>query len=330
MVFSVLERRGRLGATVELFLGDFKVTGLTVVTAPDIIIGLGCIHYTLGVMSFPDLAFSVYGNDGGVWEQRLSCFRVTSRSRIDPELLRTVIVSTKLNTRIPQFARSSDVEVFLSLPACTLDGCILGDSPFFKSVPSGIVGSGSDSVYWSNNEFKQIDPELSRTVIVSTKLDTRIPQFAPPSDVEVFLSLPASTLDGCILGDSPFFKYVPSGRVGSGSDSVYRSNDEFKQEKLGRSLSKQERNGIGVSKLRLFLEELLKQRYINNVPLIIPLLEKEYRNATRKLSDINQELSSLDEVKLKEKGRTFNDQFLTKICVWCWHHIMEMSEKDGT
>ncbi|MED6206673.1 hypothetical protein PIB30_029027 [Stylosanthes scabra] len=27
-VFSVLERRGSLGATVELFLGDFKVTGL--------------------------------------------------------------------------------------------------------------------------------------------------------------------------------------------------------------------------------------------------------------------------------------------------------------
>ncbi|MED6180228.1 DNA-dependent RNA polymerase II [Stylosanthes scabra] len=85
------------------------------------------------------------------------------------------------------------------------------------------------------------------------------------------------------------------------------------EEKLGRSLSKQERNRIGVSKLRLFLEELLKQRYINKVPLIIPLLEKEYRSATRKLSDINQELSgSLDEVKLKEKGRTFNDLFLTK------------------
>ncbi|MED6112559.1 hypothetical protein PIB30_062783 [Stylosanthes scabra] len=129
----------------------------------------------------------------------------------------------------------------------------------------------------------KIDPELSRTVIVSTKLDTRIPQFARPSDVEVSLSPPACTLDGCILGDSPFSK------------SVYWSNDEFKQaicfreiedfssleEKLGRSLSKQERNRIGVSKLRWFLEELLKQ-------------------------------SLLIEVKLKEKGSTFNDLFLTK------------------
>lgn len=75
----------------------------------------------------------------------------------------------------------------------------------------------------------QVDPELARTVIVSTKLDTKIPQFARASDVEVFLSPPACTLDGFILGDSPFFTSVPSGRVGSSPDSVYRSNDEFKK-----------------------------------------------------------------------------------------------------
>ncbi|KAF2319755.1 hypothetical protein GH714_018553 [Hevea brasiliensis] len=150
-----------------------------------------------------------------------------------------------------------------------------------------------------------IDPELSRTVIVSTKLDTKIPQFARSSDVEVFLSPPTHTLDGFILGDSPFFTSVPSGRVGSGHDSVYRSNDEFKQaislremedvaaleEKLGRPLSKKERSRIGVSKLRSFLEELLLKRYMDSVPLIIPLLEKESRIAARKLNEIIKELS---------------------------------------
>lgn len=50
--------------------------------------------------------------------------------------------------------------------------------------------------------------------------------------MEVFLSPPASTLDGLMLGDSPFFTSVPSGRVGSGHESVYRSNDEFKQVRL--------------------------------------------------------------------------------------------------
>nr|GEV00612.1 dynamin-like protein ARC5 isoform X2 [Tanacetum cinerariifolium] len=120
---------------------------------------------------------------------------------------------------------------------------------------------------WSNATTRrvvmQIDPELSRTVVVSTKLDTKIPQFARASDVEVFLAPPASVLDGFMLGDSPFFTSVPSGRVGSGHESVYRSNDEFKQaislremedvasleEKLGRSLSKQERSRIGLSLL---------------------------------------------------------------------------------
>lgn len=75
----------------------------------------------------------------------------------------------------------------------------------------------------------QIDVELSRTVIVSTKLDTKIPQFARSSDVEVFLRPPSRTLDGCILGDSPFFTSVPSGRVGTGRDSIYKSNEEFKK-----------------------------------------------------------------------------------------------------
>ncbi|KAI3870253.1 hypothetical protein MKW92_010704 [Papaver armeniacum] len=200
---------------------------------------------------------------------------------------------------------------------------------------------------WSNATTRrvvmQIDPELSRTVIVSTKLDTKIPQFACSSDVEVFLSPPACTLDGCILGDSPFFTSVPSGRVGTGRESVYRSNDEFKQavslremediasleEKLGRPLSKEERGRIGVSSLRLFLEELLKKRYMDSVPLIIPLLEKEHRTTTRNLNEITQELSNLDELKLKEKGRLFHDSFLTKLSLLLKGTVVAPPDKFG-
>lgn len=200
---------------------------------------------------------------------------------------------------------------------------------------------------WSNATTRrvvmQIDPELSRTVIVSTKLDTKIPQFARSSDVEVFLSPPACTLDGFLLGDSPFFTSVPSGRVGSGHDSVYRTNDEFKQaislrevedvksleEKLGRTLSKREMSRIGVSKLRSFLEELLWKRYMDNVPMIIPLLEKEYHSTTRKLNEINRELSTLDEVKLKEKGRAFHDLFLTKLSLLLKGTVVAPPDKFG-
>ncbi|XP_074280685.1 dynamin-like protein ARC5 [Silene latifolia] len=200
---------------------------------------------------------------------------------------------------------------------------------------------------WSNATTRrvvmQIDPELSRTVIVSTKLDTKIPQFARASDVEVFLSPPACTLDGLILGDSPFFTSVPSGRVGSFPDSVYRSNDEFKkavclretedisslEEKLGRQLSKKERSRIGISSLRLFLEELLQKRYIDSVPLIIPLLEKEHRSATKNLNEINEELSMLSELNLKEKGREFHDHFLTKLSLLLKGSIVAPPDKFG-
>ncbi|XP_047315110.1 dynamin-like protein ARC5 isoform X2 [Impatiens glandulifera] len=200
---------------------------------------------------------------------------------------------------------------------------------------------------WSNATTRrivmQIDPELSRTVIVSTKLDTKIPQFARASDVEVFLRPPASTLDGFMLGDSPFFTSVPSGRVGSGPECLYKSNEEFKQaislremedisfleEKLDRPLCNQERNRTGVSSLRRFLEELLQKRYIDSVPSIIPLLEKESRSANRKLNGINEELSTLDEAKLKEKGRTFHDLFLTKLSLLLKGSVVAPPDKFG-
>lgn len=51
----------------------------------------------------------------------------------------------------------------------------------------------------------QADPGLSRTVMVSTKLDTRIPQFARGQDVELFLHPPGRLLEPGMLGGSPFY-----------------------------------------------------------------------------------------------------------------------------
>ncbi|CAN4084787.1 unnamed protein product [Withania somnifera] len=101
------------------------------------------------------------------------------------------------------------------------------------------------------------------------------------------------------------------------------------EEKLGRALSKQERSRIGVNSLRLFLEELLLKRYMDSVPSIIPLLEKEYRSSTRKLSELDQQLSSLNEAKLKEKGRTFHDLFLTKLSLLLKGTVVAPPDKFG-
>ena len=52
---------------------------------------------------------------------------------------------------------------------------------------------------------RQVDPSLSRTVLVSTKLDTRIPQFATPADVETHLQAAGVAGEASMLGSSPFF-----------------------------------------------------------------------------------------------------------------------------
>lgn len=69
----------------------------------------------------------------------------------------------------------------------------------------------------------QVDPTLSRTVLVSTKFDTRIPQFATAADAHAFLHPTKTQLSGgtAMLGGAPFFTSVPSGRVGAAKDSTF-------------------------------------------------------------------------------------------------------------
>ena len=190
-----------------------------------------------------------------------------------------------------------------------------------------------DSNDWSNATTRrlvmQVDPNLTRTVVVSTKLDTRIPQFARPHDVEMFLRPPARLLEPSMLGGSPFFTSVPSGRVGNSRDAIFRSNEHFREAvaerealdvaeleaRLGRRLERAERARIGVGQLRRFLEQLLQRRYLENVPAIVPLLEKEYRNASRKLEETQVELNDLHPEKLKERGRVFREAFIAKLAL---------------
>jgi hypothetical protein len=69
----------------------------------------------------------------------------------------------------------------------------------------------------------QVDPTLSRSVVVSTKFDTRIPQFATGLDADAFIHPAAAQLmNAKMLGGGPFFTSVPSGRVGNSKDSVFQ------------------------------------------------------------------------------------------------------------
>ncbi|CAI5980210.1 unnamed protein product [Closterium sp. NIES-64] len=204
-----------------------------------------------------------------------------------------------------------------------------------------------DSSDWSNATTRRIvmkvDPDLSRTILVSTKLDTRIPQFSRAADVEMFLNPPLPDISASRLATRPFFTSVPSGRVGSGSDAVFMTDDDFRdavarremsdlaalEDKMGRPLSDDERARVGVSQLRLFLEQMLQQRYLESVPYIVPLLDKEYKSVSTKLSATSAELQNLSDGELREKSRNFRDNFVRKLTVLLRGSIAAPPDKFG-
>ena len=53
------------------------------------------------------------------------------------------------------------------------------------------------------------------------------------------------------------------------------------QEKMQRSMDNSEYSRCGVSQVRTFLEGVLRQRYLDSVPQILPLLDKEFRKVVR-------------------------------------------------
>ena len=75
---------------------------------------------------------------------------------------------------------------------------------------------------------EQADPSFARTVVVSTKLDTKFAQFGHVDELRAFLL--ASQLRSAhprLLG-GPYFTSVPAGRVGSSAQHAYRDNDGFR------------------------------------------------------------------------------------------------------
>ena len=70
-------------------------------------------------------------------------------------------------------------------------------------------------------------------------------------------------------------------------------------------LDRSEKNHLGVGQLRRFLEELLQKRYLENVPSIVPLLEKEGRSVQARLEALKQEIAGLDQTRLREKVGDF-------------------------
>jgi hypothetical protein len=123
-----------------------------------------------------------------------------------------------------------------------------------------------DTTDWKHattrNVVTQADPDLTRTVLVTTKLDTKLPQFSEGDDLEDFLRAPLiKRLFPHMMG-GPFFTSVPSGRVGLTKD--YGTNEVFVRalldaesqdqvnvnRKMSPTQARESLQNVGVTKLR--------------------------------------------------------------------------------
>ena len=176
----------------------------------------------------------------------------------------------------------------------------------------------------TRNFVQQIDPELSRTVVVTPKLDTKLPQFGTPQDLSDFLRAGLmKKLYPHMLG-GPFFTSVPCGRVGPTRDHHFFSNEAFVHgiRRLERADLGSIENSvgdvdisdctprIGVSKLRRFLERRVEDCYRRNVARMVPLLQAELRSAEQRLEETESQLDSLSVERLKSSANLMREHFV--------------------
>jgi hypothetical protein len=187
-----------------------------------------------------------------------------------------------------------------------------------------------DTTDWKHATARNIvmraDPELQRTVLVTTKLDTKIPQFSDADDLDDFYRAgPVKRMFPHILG-GPFFTSVPSGRVGSGKD--FNKNEDFVMalreveksdhaksiSKLGNTIQSRESLGnVGITRLRTFLEARVEDCYRRNVAKIVPILQQEMSHAKRKLEQTEKELNALSIDRLKHAAGMYREKFSTEL-----------------
>jgi len=193
------------------------------------------------------------------------------------------------------------------------------------------------------------DPTLARTVVVNTKLDTKLVQFSGARDVMRFLR-------AGVLGDlhprllaGPFFTSVPCGRVaapiGAGGEAMddarsgeddswfagapaddgvaYRQDAEFRaavaraaradaslvRAKLGHQGFAGVSDRLGVHALRRFLEKHVERQYRANVARVVPLLRQERQATESALRAADEELAALTPERLRRSAEAIADKF---------------------
>ncbi|KAL3682881.1 hypothetical protein R1sor_000903 [Riccia sorocarpa] len=155
------------------------------------------------------------------------------------------------------------------------------------------------SVEWCSSLWldtvRSIDPNLRRTIVVVSKFDNRLKEFAEKWEVERYLSA------GGYLGDTarPFFVALPKERATIANDEFRRAIAKVDNEVI-RHLRENVAGGydedqfgdhIGFANLRKFLEAELQRRYKQSAPATLALLEQRCEEVAAKLASIDSRLA---------------------------------------
>lgn len=179
----------------------------------------------------------------------------------------------------------------------------------------------------TRNLVAQVDPDLSRTVLVNPKLDTKIPQISASDDLEMFLDAQIIKSQFPHRLGGPFYTTIPSGRVGE--EREYESNEAFVSSvrqaeindrfhvsnKVGVTKAASVLGSIGVSRLRSFLEQRVEECYRRNVDIILPKLKLEMDGAQSKLLAVERELEALSLDKLATSANLYRETFAKQLAL---------------
>ncbi|EAL71678.2 dynamin like protein [Dictyostelium discoideum AX4] len=175
-----------------------------------------------------------------------------------------------------------------------------------------IVCLEQSNVEWANTIsrplVKKIDPDFSRTILVNTKFDNRVKELRNRESAHKYLEG-----EGIIAQKKPFFISLPLKR----NLETHRFKDAMKETFLDdyRKLLEigfdENRFGgqIGIYKVRQYVENLLHEKYQQNLLPSMLQLESICKKTEADIVRVKKELSDNNIVTLKEKVMRFVSNF---------------------
>ncbi|KAK5574626.1 hypothetical protein RB653_009879 [Dictyostelium firmibasis] len=179
-----------------------------------------------------------------------------------------------------------------------------------------IVCLEQSNVEWANTIsrplVKKIDPDFSRTILVNTKFDNRVKELRNRESAHKYLEG-----EGIIAQKKPFFISLPLKR----NLETHRFKDAMKEcflddyRKLLEIGFDENRFGgqIGIYKVRQYVENLLHEKYQQNLLPSMLQLESICKKTEADITRVKKELSDNNIVTLKEKVMRFVSNFNVQI-----------------